>query len=68
MQITMASKKVDKSRNFTIFIKVLSKEKYALDVSADMTVFDLKDKAEEKTGIPRQVIWRTMIPFFLPFS
>ena len=52
----MASRKIDKSRNFTIFVKVFSKEKYALDVSIDMTVFELKDKAEEKTGIPRQVL------------
>lgn len=51
----MTSKKIEKSRNFTIFLKVFSKEKYAVDISTEMTVFDLKDKAEEKTGIPRQV-------------
>ena len=49
----MALRKIDKSRNFTIFLKVQSKEKYSLDISTDMTVFELKDKAEEKTGIPR---------------
>jgi hypothetical protein len=54
----MTSRKVDKSRNFTIFLKVLSKEKYAVDISTEMTVFELKDRAEEKTGIPRQVLTR----------
>jgi hypothetical protein len=60
----MTSRKIDKSRNFTIFLKVLSREKHAVDVSADMTVFELKDKAEQITGIPRQVIFLiTICPF-----
>ena len=60
----MTSRKTDKSRNFAIFVKVFSKEKYVLDISTDMTVFELKDKAEEKTGIPRQVTRKNNSPGF----
>lgn len=47
------SAKIDKCRNLTIFLRIFSKEKYKVNVSADMKVFELKDISEEKTGLPR---------------